>query len=260
MHAYVFRKSLLTAALFAVTMTLAAGCGRAGQNVPALPDEPMSEPQNPSAETPQDNGSKEAETPPASNNPAAGVGSGNSGVLAKYDHLDPNRVVPDSLLKKAVEYYDANLSKIANKNYLSVIDFSKRSTTARFYIIDMKTGKVWAVRTAHGKGSDPQHDGYAKTFSNQPGSNMSSVGIYKTAETYYGSHGLSLRLDGLSSTNSLARSRAIVIHGADYVQEKAVIQGRSWGCPAVAMDNRDEVISKLKGGSVIYAGRSSLGY
>ena len=58
---------------------------------------------------------------------------------------------------------------------------------------------------------------------------------------------------GLSSTNSNVRARAIVIHGASYVQESSVIQGRSWGCPAVAMENRDTVVKALKGGSLIYA-------
>ena len=89
------------------------------------------------------------------------------------------------------------------------------------------------------------------------GSNASSLGYYMTAETYTGSHGYSLRLDGLSSTNSKVRSRAIVVHGADYVEEAAVIQGRSWGCPAVAMANRTTVINMIKGGSIIYAGLST---
>lgn len=177
-------------------------------------------------------------------------------VLSKYQHLDPKHEVPTDLLEKAVTYYDANLNKIANKNYLSVIDFSRKSTLKRFFIIDMKTGAVWGIHTSHGKGSDTNADGIAEKFSNTSGSNMSSLGFYRAAETYSGKHGLSLRLDGLSSTNSKARARAIVIHAADYVSEKNVIQGRSWGCPAVAPENRDTVISKLKGGSIIYAGLS----
>ncbi|HWU45027.1 MAG TPA: murein L,D-transpeptidase catalytic domain family protein, partial [Bdellovibrio sp.] len=70
---------------------------------------------------------------------------------------------------------------------------------------------------------------------------------------YDGSHGYSLSLDGLSSTNSNVRSRAIVVHGADYVSEADVIQGRSWGCPAVAMENRTKLIDMIKNGSIIYA-------
>jgi hypothetical protein len=164
--------------------------------------------------------------------------------------------VPTDLLKKAVLYFDANQSKFPNKNYISVIDFKKSSKLKRFFIIDLKTGKVLAVHTAHGKGSDANHDGLAEKFSNVSGSNASSLGVYKTAETYNGSHGRSLRLDGLSSTNSNARARAIVIHGASYVSESNVIQGRSWGCPALAESLKDKVIDMVKGGSMIYAGLS----
>ena len=65
------------------------------------------------------------------------------------------------------------------------------------------------------------------------GSKMTSLGTYVTAETYYGKHGLSLRLDGLDKENSRARERAIVIHGADYVTPDRTKMGRSWGCPAL---------------------------
>ena len=140
---------------------------------------------------------------------------------------------------------------------MTVIDFAKRSSQNRFFVITIKTGSVWAIRTAHGKGSDAEHDGYAEKFSNVPNSNASSLGAYIAAETYYGSHDLSLRLDGKSSTNSKARERAIVIHGASYVQEANVIQGRSWGCPAVSMPNRDKVVNTLKGGSLVFAGLGS---
>lgn len=176
-------------------------------------------------------------------------------ILSKYDHLDPNRIVPSRALKAAVVYFDKNKSRIRNKNYISVINFGQSSKEKRFYIINMKTGAVWALHVSHGKGSDSDHDGYAERFSNASGSNASSLGFYLTAETYYGSKGYSLKLDGKSSTNSNARARAIVIHGASYVQEARVIQGRSWGCPAVSMSYRTRVINMLKGGSLIYAVR-----
>jgi hypothetical protein len=174
-------------------------------------------------------------------------------VLARYDYLDPQNIVPSQSLAEAVLYFDKNKTKIANKNYLAVIDFNKNSRDKRFYIINMTTGAVWNIHVAHGKGSDPDFDGYARSFSNVSGSNATSLGYYVTAETYSGDHGLSLRLDGLSTTNSNARDRAIVIHGASYVQEADRVQGRSWGCPAVAMENRDRVVSLLKNGALIYA-------
>lgn len=242
---------VLGAALLCAFVSLpltACGSGvatAADSEASALPDEPGTEPVN--------NGSEAVPAPVVEPEPIITESEQNQ-ILAKYDYLDPGHIVPTDLLQKAVTYYDTNLAKIANQNYLSVINFAARSTQARFFIIDMKTGKVWAIHTSHGKGSDPDFDGYATAFSNTSGSNKSSLGIYKTAETYTGAHGLSLRLDGLSSTNSNVRARAIVIHGATYVEESAVVQGRSLGCPAVAMANRDKVIAELKGGSIIYAG------
>ncbi len=182
-------------------------------------------------------------------------------VLAKYGHLDPKRLIDDKLLEQAVLFYDANVHRIANRKILTVIDYSKRSTDARMFIVNLESGKVRALRVSHGAGSDPEKDGWANPdkFSNVEGSHATSLGFFLTAETYYGKHGYSLRLDGLSKTNSNARARAIVIHGATYVKEATVIQGRSWGCPAVAMEVRDEVVNTLKGGSLIYSGVSKVG-
>ena len=50
------------------------------------------------------------------------------------------------------------------------------------------------------------------------GSRQSSLGLFRTADTYVGQNGYSLRLDGLEpGFNSQARARAIVMHGAKYV-------------------------------------------
>ncbi len=243
--------SFKLATLALVVMLPMAGCGK-GMTAAHLPDDSQTESEG--AELPVGEGEIQNLPEPATVAPSLDQ---RVQILAKYQHLDPKHEVPVKLLETAVLYFDSHLSSIANQNYLSVIDFSQRSTKARFYIIDMKSGAVWAIHTSHGKNSDPDGDGYATSFSNKSGSNQSSLGMYKAAETYYGKHGLSMRLDGLSSTNSNARARAVVLHQADYVQESAVVQGRSWGCPAVANENRDEVIRRLKGGSLIYAGLSA---
>ena len=171
---------------------------------------------------------------------------------SNYSHLDPEGLVPKNLLAKTLNYFDQNKSKIKKKDHIVVIDFKQHNSKERFYIIDMQSGHVETYLTAHGKNSDPDYDGYATNFSNEPGSQKSSVGFYLTAETYQGSHGLSLVLDGLSSTNSNARSRAVVIHGAEYVTPGSLI-GRSWGCPALDMRYYIEVINQIKGGVLIYA-------
>lgn len=161
--------------------------------------------------------------------------------------------VPEIPLRKAFDYFDANKSKIKNKNYMTIIDFSQHSKKERFYLIDLKTGKVQKLLTAHGRGSDPQHDGYAKKFSNASGSNMTSLGFMLTAERYTGQHGTSLRLDGLESINSNARPRAIVIHGADYVDPSRPVMGRSLGCPAVENRWIVSLIKKIENGSLLYS-------
>jgi hypothetical protein len=169
-----------------------------------------------------------------------------------YAHIDPDHEVPSALLNKALNYFDSHQSQIKNKEVIGVIDFSQHSSKERFYIIDMSSGKVDRYQAAHGKNSDTDNDGYATQFSNEANSEMSSRGFYMTAETYSGEHGYSLRLDGLSSTNSNARARAVVIHPADYVSSGQQA-GRSWGCPAMDPRYSEEVINQIKGGALIYA-------
>jgi hypothetical protein len=179
-------------------------------------------------------------------------------IVARYAYLDPTRIVPENLRNAAVVVYDFNKSKIPNRDYLSVVDFSKHSSEERFFIIDMKTGRVAKELVAHGSGSDRDDDGFAERFSNAPNSNASSLGYYLTAETYMGKYGRSLRMDGLSTTNSNVRARAIVVHAAPYVDASRKQQGRSWGCFAFSPSVAPEVIDQLRDGSVIYAAQSGV--
>ena len=173
---------------------------------------------------------------------------------ADYDHLDPDKIIPVNLLSNAVAFYDANLDQINNKRVMGIIDYKQHNSKKRFYIIDMESGRVETYLSAHGKNSDPDFDGYATKFSNTPDSLMTSLGFFLTAETYYGINGYSLRLDGLSTTNSNARMRAIVIHGAEYVTPGNKI-GRSYGCPALEIRYHQELIDQIKDGSLLYAGQ-----
>lgn len=174
-------------------------------------------------------------------------------ILKKYSYVDPQRLIRPELLEKALEVYDQNPGTFANRQYLSVIDFREPSDRLRLFIIEMKSGSVEALHTAHGEGSDSNDDGWAESFSNIPGSKQSSVGIYRTAETYSGAFGFSLRLDGLSPTNSKVRSRAIVVHGWSKMNDNNIKQIRSWGCPAISEINRDRIIHQIKNGSLIFA-------
>lgn len=178
-------------------------------------------------------------------------------IMASYTHLDPHKEVPPLLLSKAVAYFDTNKSRIRNQGTLTVVDFKPHSSKQRMFIINMVSGEVLKMYVAHGNGSDTNDDGIAASFGNVSGSHKSSLGFYYTAETYYGKHGYSLRLDGLSSSNSNVRARAIVVHSAPYVKDAAIKQGMSAGCLAIPDKFRTQVVDLLKSGSLIYAGLSS---
>ena len=161
--------------------------------------------------------------------------------------------VPEDALYRLLNTWNRYGQYFENQQYVSLIDYRMHSSEPRFFVINMWTGQVEAHHVAHGSGSDRNHDGYADSFSNQAGSNSTSLGFFRVAETYQGKHGLSVRLDGLSKSNSNARRRAVVIHGANYVRAGAAKQGRSWGCPALNSQVAYELIPKIKNGSLLLA-------
>lgn len=179
-------------------------------------------------------------------------------ILGIYVSIDPKKLIPSNLLKKTLLFYHTNLERLKNPEYVTIIDFAARSSKRRMFLINMKSGEVTPYHVAHGRGSDSDNNGYANKFSNTPNSHASSLGYYVTAETYYGNNGRSLRLDGISDTNSNARKRDVVIHGSYYVKDYDTKPGRSWGCPALAMKLKDKFIDRIKQGSLIYAGRSTV--
>ena len=107
---------------------------------------------------------------------------------------------------------------------LVLIDYTKPSTEKRFYILDLLQNiLLLSTYVAHGRGSG---DNYAVAFSNRPGSYQSSLGFYRTGDTYMGKNGYSLFLDGLDKgINDKARERAIVVHGANYAAPE-VLKGQ----------------------------------
>ena len=159
-----------------------------------------------------------------------------------------------SALDLALEGYE-KLEDELKKPVLTVIDFTLPSTEKRMWIIDVEKQEILLnTVVSHGRNSGML---MAEKFSNQPESNQSSLGFYKTAETYQGKHGYSLRLDGLEKgINDQARNRAIVIHGADYARQEVAKMsgrlGRSLGCPAVPTELSKEVIDLIKDGSLLF--------
>jgi len=139
---------------------------------------------------------------------------------------------------------------------LTLIDYSRPSTERRLWVLDAASGAVrFHELVAHGRGSG---DALARRFSNEEGSRQSSLGLFRTAETYHGAHGYSLRLDGLEpGVNDRARARAIVMHGAEYAApafaERHGRLGRSWGCPALDPEVNGSVIDAIAGGTALFA-------
>jgi L,D-transpeptidase catalytic domain len=139
---------------------------------------------------------------------------------------------------------------------LTVIDYSRPSTEPRLFVLDVPAGRVrFAELVAHGRGSG---ENATERFSNASGSRMTSLGVFRAADTYDGQHGLSLRLDGLEpGFNDRARERAIVMHGAAYVNSEMIAAqgrlGRSWGCPAVRPAIAKKLIEMIKDGSLVVA-------
>jgi hypothetical protein len=138
---------------------------------------------------------------------------------------------------------------------LTIIDFTKSSKEKRLYVVDLKNQEIaFQSVVSHGRNSGQE---YARSFSNKPTSNKSSLGFYVTRGTYRGGNGYSLRLEGTETgINDMAMRRAIVMHGADYANEAVINSkgylGRSLGCPAVPEKINKKIIDKIKEGNVLF--------
>ncbi|MEO8415059.1 MAG: murein L,D-transpeptidase catalytic domain family protein [Ginsengibacter sp.] len=148
-----------------------------------------------------------------------------------------------------------SLGKLNNDSIISIVDFSLSSAQKRLFVIDIKNYKVlYNTYVAHGRNSGEE---YAKEFSNAQSSYKSSLGFYVTKNTYKGEHGFSLHLEGEEKgINDNAYSRDIVMHSADYVNEKYIRSkgyiGRSLGCPAIPKKVYKPIINEIKNGSCLF--------
>lgn len=172
------------------------------------------------------------------------------------EHLYEKLGTP-SLDKKVLSRALKGLSEIntKNKDIITIIDYTKSSNQKRLFVIDLKKEKVlFDTYVAHGKNTGGE---FATQFSNTFDSKQSSVGFFKTSNTYMGGNGYSMRIDGLEKgINDHARARDIVFHGAKYVAESFIKKygrlGRSWGCPAVPVNQSKPIIDTIKNGSIVY--------
>lgn len=196
---------------------------------------------------------------------------GNLPVLASDSQTEPAGVhsearqwVLDKTLAKLAPQASPDVMQLAARaiscaapdaERLAVIDFSLPSEQPRLWVFDLKNEELlFKELVSHGQGSG---NAMASQFSNVPDSHQSSIGLFRTLNSYHGRNGYSLRLEGLESgVNDLAYQRAIVIHGADYVSEsfieKAGRLGRSHGCPAVRQDVAKALIDSLKDNQYLF--------
>ena len=166
-------------------------------------------------------------------------------------------IAPD-VLRHALDAVQCatRLGEIRPPSTLTVIDYSRPSVEPRLWVFELPGGALlFRELVAHGRNTG---DNLARQFSDALNSRQSSLGLFVTGDTYVGSNGYSLRLDGLEpGFNGRARDRAIVMHGAPYVSaafaESQGRIGRSWGCPALREGVAREVIDTIRGGGVIFS-------
>jgi hypothetical protein len=144
--------------------------------------------------------------------------------------------------------------RIERAGLLAVADMDLPNTTPRLWVLDLQQGRVLhRSLVAHGQGSGFLR---ARRFSNLEKSACTSLGFYRTADTYDGIHGYSRRIEGLDKgQNSNAYDRYVVLHAADYASPKYIRQhghlGFSRGCPALPPEQFKAVIGTLRVGSLL---------
>lgn len=180
-----------------------------------------------------------------------------NGLIYKVSQLSEKFIINKEAILYAIGGYEKlkQTGQLINQRYLTIADFSKPSSEKRLFVIDMeKLELVVHTLVAHGRNSGTL---FAKSFSNKNESYQSSLGFYITGNIYKGKHGMSLQLAGIESgINDNAKQRAIVMHGADYVNDLLIKKqgyiGRSLGCPAVPQKEIKEIIHTIKGASLLY--------
>ncbi len=180
--------------------------------------------------------------------------------LALPDSRELRRAAPDAnpqVLDLALQAMScARQAGMSESQRLAVIDYSLPSTQPRLWVFSLADGRLlMREHVAHGRNTGAN---MAQRFSNEEGSFATSLGLFRTGETYEGGNGYSLRLDGLDpGFNDQAMRRAIVMHGAPYVDADMAQRqgrlGRSLGCPAVRMGIARQMIDTLKGGQFIFS-------
>ena len=178
-----------------------------------------------------------------------------------FAQVNPTAGRDAALLTIAREQVARAGAKLWRRDKVAIADFGLHSAHKRFHFVDLENNRVESFHVSHGDGSDPDHDGWLKFYSNLEGSHCTSKGAYMTRSWYSGKFGTSIRLEGLEASNSNALPRAIVMHQAAYARPEHIDTygklGRSNGCFAMGPEQFDRALIDLAGGRMLYA--ASLG-
>lgn len=154
-------------------------------------------------------------------------------------------------LKNAFSYYVKNKRKKAlSSKYLAIADYTKTARQKRLYIINLKNGKIYRHRIAHGKRSG-SIGGRVRRSSNRVGSCMTPYGFFKIGSRVGKTkkkHYCYLTVKGLQRSNrkvgypSRKGGRDVIVHPASYVKRG----GRSHGCFSIERKDMWVVFKRLK--------------
>ncbi|HMQ19810.1 MAG TPA: murein L,D-transpeptidase catalytic domain family protein [Sphingopyxis sp.] len=174
----------------------------------------------------------------------------------------PPAPVPVDYLAVARQQLAMQARQIPQTDRVGIVDFGLPSSRPRFALVDMVAGTIDLFPVTHGRGSDPQHDGWLKNFSNRVGSLATSRGAYRTSDYYWGANGSSMRLAGLEADNNNADVRAIVVHGAWYADPSLIATqgklGRSEGCFVFGEELLPQILYRLGPGRLLFADKLSV--
>lgn len=167
----------------------------------------------------------------------------------------------EKLSKKVTEAQNYCTKNKMNTTFCFLVDMSVHSGKNRFYIYNFETGKIThSGLVCHGIGKNSTST--KPIYSNETGSNCTSLGKYKIGKRAYSNWGINVhyKMHGLESSNSNAFKRQVVLHSYDYVPETEIFpshltMGWSQGCPVIAnglMKEIDRMLQKAKKPTLIW--------
>ena len=141
--------------------------------------------------------------------------------------------------KETANVYAKAVANNYNTDYYFLIEYSIHSGCERGFLIDIRTkGIEKSFLVAHGSGMG-ETEGVPDGFSNDVGSNASSLGYALINGRGYSNWGIHVKywLDGLDNSNSNLKKRTVVLHSWDGIPDENTYPNtivQSQGCPTVS--------------------------